>query len=84
MYVNQHAESIAFGFIFLDCGCGLNIVMGVKASLTIGREEKPGVKGLVRLNIEVEKSFSWRGDSFMEYGLHWKPCAFLLFYGRYK
>ena len=36
----------AFGFVFLDCGCGLNVVLGVKASLTLGREEKPWVKGI--------------------------------------
>ena len=29
--------------------------MGVKASLTLGREEMPWVKGLVGLNIEVER-----------------------------
>ena len=44
--------------------CGLNDVLGVKASLTLGREEKPWVKGLVGLDIIVEKSLSWRGDSF--------------------
>ena len=32
--------------------------MGVKALLTLG------VKGLVGLAIEVEKSFSWREDNF--------------------
>ena len=59
-------------------------MLGMKASLTLGREEKPRVKGLVGLNIEVQKSFSWGGDNFIEYGLHWNPYAFLLFYGRYK
>ena len=37
------------------------ILMGVKASLTLGREEMPLVKGLVELNIEVERFSSWRG-----------------------
>ena len=74
----------AFGFVFLCCDCGLNVVLGVKASLTLGREEKPWVKGLVGLNIEVEKSFSWRGDSFHGVWAPLKTYAFLLFYGRYK
>ena len=48
-----------------------NLFMGVKASLTLGREEKPWVKGLVGLNIEVERFSSWRRFLlFMEYRLH--------------
>ena len=38
----------------------LKFFMGVKASLTLGREEKPWVKGLVGLNNVVECLFSWR------------------------
>ena len=46
--------------------------MGVKASLTLGKEEKPWVKGLVGLNIVVEKIYLMTRSSyfFMEYGLH--------------
>ena len=36
----------SFGFFFLDCGCGLKVVLGVKASLTLGREEKPWDEGV--------------------------------------
>ena len=36
----------AFGFIFLSSCCGLIIVLGVKASLTLGREEKPRGEGV--------------------------------------
>ena len=35
-----------FSFVFLDCGCGLNVALGVKASLTLGREEKPWGEGV--------------------------------------
>ena len=73
-----------FGFVFLDCGCGLNVVLGVEAALTLGRKRSLGVKGLVGLNIEVEKYLSWRGDSFHGVWAPLKPYAFLLFYGRYK
>ena len=66
----------AFGFVFLYCGCGLNVVFNVKDSLTLGREEK-WVKGLVGIYIEVEKSFSWRGDSFHGVWAPLKPYAFL-------
>ena len=40
--VSKHVESICIGFYFLEwlC-CGLIVVLGVKASLTLGREEKP-------------------------------------------
>ena len=37
------------------------MLMGVKASLTLGREEMPWVKGLVGFNIEFERFSSWRG-----------------------
>ena len=30
----------SFGFAFLDCGCGLHVLLGVKVSLTLGREEQ--------------------------------------------
>ena len=46
------------------------LLMGVKASLTFGREEMPWVKGLVGLNSAIEKIFSWREGSF--YGV-WAP-----------
>ena len=36
----------AFGFVFLSCCCGLIVVFGVKASLTLGREEKPWGEGV--------------------------------------
>ena len=63
----------------------LNLFMSVKASLTLGREEKPWVKGLVGLNIVVEKFTSWWGVviSFMEYGLHWIHMPLCCFW-RYK
>ena len=35
-----------FGFVFLNFCCGLNVVLGVKASLTLGREEKPWDEGV--------------------------------------
>ena len=35
----------AFGFVFLDCDCGLNVVLGVKALLTLRREEKSWGEG---------------------------------------
>ena len=48
LYVSEHVESIVlgFGFVLLDCYCGLNAVLGVKASLTLGREEKPWGEGV--------------------------------------
>ena len=63
--VSKHVEYICIWFYFLEllC-CGLIVALGVKASLTLGREEKPWVKELVGLAIEVEKFFSWREDSF--------------------
>ena len=43
----------------------------------LGGKRSLGVKGLVGLDIVVEKSFSWREKIiFMEYGIHWKPYAF--------
>ena len=39
-------DLFAFGFVFLDCGCGLNVVLGVEASRTLGREEKPQGEGV--------------------------------------
>ena len=36
----------AFGFVFLNCCYGLNVVLGVKAILTLGREEKPWGEGV--------------------------------------
>ena len=46
--LSEHVESIVFGFgfVFLDCCCGLNVVLGVKASLTLGREENPWGEGV--------------------------------------
>ena len=77
-------ESIAFGFVSWIFCCGLNDVLGVKASLTLGREENLWVQGLVGLDIVVEKSFSWRGDSFHGVWAPLKTYAFLIIYGRYK
>ena len=34
------------GFVFLDCCCGLIVVLGVNALLTLGREEKPWGEGV--------------------------------------
>ena len=36
----------SFGFIFLSGFCGLIVVLGVKAPLTLGREEKPWGEGV--------------------------------------
>ena len=36
----------AFGFVFFYFGFGLNVVLGVEASLTLGREEKPQGEGV--------------------------------------
>ena len=36
----------AFVFVFLNCYCGLNAMLGVKASLTLGREDKPWGEGV--------------------------------------
>ena len=47
VYVSEHVEFIYIGFVFLDCGCGLNVVLGVKASLTLGREEKALGEGVI-------------------------------------
>ena len=44
--VSKHVEYICIGFIFLSCCCGLIVVLGVKASLTLGREEKPWGEGV--------------------------------------
>ena len=47
------------------------LLMGVKDSLTLGREEMPWVKGLVRFNIVVERFLLLEKVLlFMEYGLH--------------
>ena len=45
--VSKHVESICIWFYFLEllC-CGLIVVLGVKASLTLGREEKPWGEGV--------------------------------------
>ena len=60
----------------------LNVITGVKASLTLGREEKPWVKGLVGLNNVVEGLFSWReGGRFDEVWAPLKPYAFCYFGG---
>ena len=83
--VSEHVESLCIWFCFLvlwlwiECcvGCGgFTHPLGGKRSLR--------VKGLVGLNIEVEKYFSWRGDSFHGVWAPLKPYAFLLFYGSYK
>ena len=54
--VSKHVESICIWFYFLSFCCVLIVVLGVKASLTLGLEERPWVKGLVGLSIEVEKT----------------------------
>ena len=46
MYVSVLVESNAFGFV-IDCCCGMSVVMGVKASLNLGREEKPWGEGVI-------------------------------------
>ena len=62
-------------FSWIVC-CGLNDVLGVKASLTLGREEKPFGEG-----VSWAQNFSWeillleRGY-FMEYGLDWSHMPF--------
>ena len=45
--VSKHVESIYIWFYALEllC-CGLIVVLGVKASLTLGREEKPWGEGV--------------------------------------
>ena len=45
--VSKHVESIWIYFYFLEllC-CGLIVALGVKASLTLGREEKPWGEGV--------------------------------------
>ena len=50
-----------FSYFFLLFILHMRCCMGVKASLTLGWEEMPWVKGLVGLNIEVERFSSWRG-----------------------
>ena len=76
VYVMSMLDLLAFDFV-LDCVVvdwmfcwvwSLHSPLRGKRSL--------GVKGLVGLDIEVEKSFSWRGDSFMEYGIHWSHMPF--------
>ena len=54
--VSKYVESICLWFVFLSCCCGLIVVLGVKASLTLGGKKSLGVKGLVGLAIEVEKT----------------------------
>ena len=57
--------------------------MGVKASLTLGREEKPWVKGLVGLNIVVEKIYLMMRSCSFFHGV-WallKPYALFCFGG---
>ena len=35
-------DLLVFYFVFLSCCGGMNVVLGVRASLTLGREEKLG------------------------------------------
>ena len=44
--VSVLVESICIWFFFLNFCGGLNVVLGVKASLTLGREEKPWGEGV--------------------------------------
>ena len=45
--VSEHAQSVLHLFISLELLCsGLSVVLGVKASLTLGREEKPWGEGV--------------------------------------
>ena len=60
----------AFGFVLLDCGYGLNVALGVKASLTLGREEKPWVKGKLAFTMKLRNPSLGEGIVFLEYGLH--------------
>ena len=46
MYVNEYVEFTCIWFVFLNCCCGMNVVLGVKDSLTLGREEKPWSEGV--------------------------------------
>ena len=58
--------------------------MGVKAPLTLGREEMPWVKGLVGLNIEVERFSSWRGFCCSWSMGSIKAICLFCYYERYK
>ena len=60
------------------------VLMGVEASLTLGREEKPWVKGLVGLYIVVKKiHLMMRSYSFI-HGV-WAPFKpYSLVFWRYK
>ena len=75
---------LEFDFFSLSCYGGFNVVLGVRLHSPLGGKRSLGVKGLVGLNIEVEKSSSWRGDSFHGVWALLNPYAFILFYGRYK
>ena len=44
--VSKYVESICLWFVFLSCCCGLIVVLGVKSSLMLGREEKPWGEGV--------------------------------------
>ena len=60
------------------------VIMVVKASLTLGREEKPCMKGLVGLYIEVKIFSSWRGF-FCSWSMgSIEPICLVCCYGRYK
>ena len=58
--------------------------MGVKASLTLGREDKSWVKGLVGLNIVVEKIYLMTRRCSFIHGV-WTPLKlYALLFWRYK
>ena len=63
----------------------VELLMGLKASLTLGREEKPWVKGLLGLNIVFEKILPHDEKFFF---LSWSMGSIelkcLLMFGRYN
>ena len=59
--------------------------MGVKASLTLGREEMHWVKGLFGFNNVVEKfSLVWRWFLYDSWSMGSMEAICLLHFGRYK
>ncbi len=62
----------------------LNFFMGVKASLTLGREEKPWVKVLVRLKIAVEKIYLIMTSCFLSWSMGSIEAIYLVVLGDTK
>ena len=59
----------------------LNVIMGVNTSLTLRREEKPWVKGLVRLNIVVEKIYLMMRIFFLAWSMGSIEAIYLCCFG---